>query len=39
MFYLLGVIIIASGSILLLGLASRNRPQSQSAPPDSERKL
>jgi hypothetical protein len=39
MFYLLGVIIIASGSILLLGLASRSRPQSQSAPPDRERKV
>ncbi len=39
MFYLLGVIIIASGSILLLGLASRNRPHAPDTPPDTERKL
>jgi hypothetical protein len=36
MFYLLGVIIIASGSILLMGLASRTPPQSENTPPKNK---
>lgn len=36
MFYLLGVLIIASGSILLLGLASRQAPPAQAPRSDPE---
>jgi hypothetical protein len=39
MFYLLGVLIIASGSILLLGLASRHQPRSQGPTVEPERKV
>jgi hypothetical protein len=38
MFYLLGVLIIASGSILLLGLASRHSTRPQAPRPERERK-
>jgi hypothetical protein len=39
MFYLLGVLIIASGSILLLGLASRHPQRPHGPQPDRNRKL
>lgn len=39
MFYLLGVIIIASGSILLMGLASRNPPPSEATPPEADKEF
>ena len=38
MFYLLGVIIIASGSILLMGLASRTPPSTET-PPENDSKF
>lgn len=39
MFYLLGVLIIASGSILLLGLASRHAARPQAPRVERERKF